>query len=116
MRECELMDIYRQPSSMDRVDLAFVGTLLALAFIPLLALVSVVARSLTPDRIEGFLWTATALCWLNALLLFALIRRLVPGEPVLALLAAALLIVNRSDSSRFFVLWTTNCYWTALFW
>src|SRR5262245_39163204 len=45
---------------------------------PLLLLPACVARLLTPDRIEGFLALAVALCLLNGLLLAAILRRLLP--------------------------------------
>lgn len=74
-----------------------------------------IALWLTPGRIEGSLWVASALCFLNGLLLFSLIRRVMPGALIPAVAAAALLIVNRGDTSRFYVMWTTNFYWTPLF-
>jgi hypothetical protein len=82
---------------------------------PIVGLCAVVAKALTPGRIEGFLALAVALCFLNGLLLLGIVRRLVPAGGALAVSAAALLIVHRGDASRFFVLWTTNYYWTTLF-
>lgn len=74
----------------------------------------VVGRLLTPGRIEGFLWLGAALCWANGLLLYGLLRELRPKMPLLAVVAAALLVTDRSDQSRFYVLWTSNFYWVAL--
>jgi hypothetical protein len=70
--------------------------------------------ALTPNRIEGFLWLAAAMCWANALLLFAIVRQVLPRARVLPVAAAVLLIADRSDPARFFILWATNFYWMAL--
>src|SRR5206468_3034518 len=82
---------------------------------PLLGLSSVIAKALTPGSVEGFLWLATALCCANGLLLTMILRRAVPRLGSLAFAAGVLLVVNRADPSRFFVMWTTNFYLTALF-
>src|SRR5262249_17394910 len=58
---------------------------------------------------------ATALCCANGLLLTMVLRRAVPRLGNLAVAAGVLLVVNRADPSRFFVMWTTNFYLTALF-
>lgn len=81
---------------------------------PLTYLSSTAGQMLSPGRIEGFLWLAAFLCWGNALLLFAILRELLPQARVLPAAAAVLLIVNRADASCFYVLWTTNIYWTSL--
>ncbi len=83
---------------------------------PLLGLPALLGQILTPDRIEGFLWLAAALCFLNSVLLMAIIRRLLPGALLVAGVAAALFIANRAEPLLFFPLWTTNFYWLALFW
>ena len=82
---------------------------------PLHCWLTPIALTLSPDRVEGFLWAACVLCWLNGLLLYAILRRLMPNSGSLPIIAGVLLIINRSDSSRFYVMWTTNFYWTALF-
>jgi hypothetical protein len=69
---------------------------------------------LTPGRIEGFLWLATALCWVNGVLLFAILCELLPQARILPAAATVLLIVDRSEPTRFFVMFTTNNYWMAL--
>src|SRR5262249_51952552 len=81
-----------------------------LIFLPVLA-----TRLLTPDRIEGFLILPTALCLANGLLLAAILARFFRAGSLVPLAGAALLIVNPSDPSRFYVLWTTNFYWTTVF-
>jgi len=68
-----------------------------------------------PDRIEGFLWTAGALCWLNGFLLFALLRRLVPHAGSFPVIAGVLLIINQSDSGDSIFSGRPISYWTALF-
>jgi hypothetical protein len=83
---------------------------------PLIGLQVLVAGILTPDRIEGVLYVASGLCFLNALLLMGIIRRLLPGGTLLALGAAILFVVNRSEPLIFFAGWATNFYWMALFW
>ena len=69
---------------------------------------------LTPDRIDGHLWLAATLMVSNALLLFAIIRCVLPSAPQIAAAAGLLLICHRGDTSRFFVMWTGNWYWTTL--
>src|SRR5262245_44764622 len=83
---------------------------------PLLGLAPVLSLALTPDRIEGFLWLAAALCLANGLLVGAIIRRVMPGGTLVAAAAAALFIANRAEPLRFFPLWATIYYWLALFW
>lgn len=72
-------------------------------------------RLLTPGRIEGFLVLAALLCLANALLLAGILGHFFRGSQIVPVAAAALLIVNPCDYSRFFVMWTTNYYWMALF-
>ena len=81
---------------------------------PLLVLPCALAQALAPGRIEGFLWLGAGLCWINGLLLFALLSELLPRARVLPVAAAVLLIIDRSDASRFLVMYTSNFYWTAL--
>jgi hypothetical protein len=81
---------------------------------PLITTPAVIAKALTPGRIDGFLWVAAFLCLANALLLYGVLRQIWPGAHALPAAAAVLLVVNRADLSRFYVLWTTNFYWTAL--
>jgi hypothetical protein len=83
---------------------------------PLLGVPAWLGQTVTPDRVEGFLGMAVALCFLNGLLLMAIIRRVLPGGTLVGVAAAALLIANRAEPLRFFPLWTTNFYWMALFW
>lgn len=81
---------------------------------PLTALPSVVGQSLAPGRIDGFLWLAAGLCWINGVLLFATLREVLPRARVLSVAAAVLLVIDRSDPARYFVMWCSNFYWTAL--
>ena len=81
---------------------------------PLIGLSALIGQTLTPDRIEGFLWLAVALAFLNSLLLMAIIGRLIPGDPPVAWVAAALFLANRAEPLRFYPLWATNFYWLAL--
>jgi hypothetical protein len=81
---------------------------------PLILLPCAVGQALTPDRIEGFLLLAVCLCWGNSLMLFCLLRETLPQARLLPIVAAVLLIVDRSESSRFLVMFTSNYYWTAL--
>jgi hypothetical protein len=81
---------------------------------PFTVLACAVGRSLTPGRIDGFLWLGAAVCWLNGLLLFAVLRELLPRARLLPVAAAVLLILDRSDPSRFYVLWISNVYWAGV--
>jgi hypothetical protein len=81
---------------------------------PFTMLPALLGQSLTPGRIEGFLWLASGLCWLNGLLLYLILRELWPEARVLRAAAAVLLIVDPSDPARFFVMWASAYYWTAL--
>jgi hypothetical protein len=81
---------------------------------PLTVLSWVVAKTLTPNRIEGFLWLGAGLCWASGVLLLALLREVLPQARLLGVVAAVLLIIDRSESTRYFVLWTGNYYWTTL--
>jgi hypothetical protein len=72
------------------------------------------ARWLTPDRIEGFLWVAVSLCFLNALLLYRLLGRVLPNAGCVAAAAAVLFVCNSAEASRFYVFYGTNVYWSAL--
>ncbi len=83
---------------------------------PLLGMQSFIASVLTPNRIEGVLYVAIGLCFVNALLLMGIIRRLLPGGVLIGMAAAVLFVVNRSEPLIFFVAWATNFYWMALFW
>ncbi len=83
---------------------------------PLLGLQAFVAQILTPGRIDGLLYVAVGLCSLNALLLIGIIRRMLPGGAAVAMAAGVLLVVNRAEPLLFYVAWTTNFYWAALFW
>ena len=81
---------------------------------PFTMLPVLVGQRLAPDRIEGFLWLATGLCWANGLFLFLILREALPRARLLRAGAAVLLIVDRSDPARFYVMWASNFYWTAL--
>src|SRR5437879_3428590 len=81
---------------------------------PLVLLPMGLARLLTPDRIDGGLILALLLCLGNALLLASILAHFFRGDRLLPLVAAGLLLVNPCDSSRFYVLWTSNYYWTAI--
>jgi hypothetical protein len=83
---------------------------------PLLGMPTFIAAHLTPDRIEGVLYVALGLCFLNALLLLSIIGRLLPGGVLIGMAAAVLFVVNRSEPLLFFVAWATNFYWMALVW
>ncbi len=81
----------------------------------LLGLCPWVVNLLMPDRVEGFLIAAFLLCTVNALLLWAILRLLLPTSGAVPLAGALLLLASPADPSRFFVMWTTDLYWTALF-
>jgi hypothetical protein len=81
---------------------------------PFTVLPCVVGQLLIPGRVEGFLWLGVALCWVNGLLLFAIVVCVLPRARLLAVAAAVLLIVDRSDPARFFVMWCANHYLMAL--
>src|SRR5439155_305603 len=78
---------------------------------PLVALV----RGLFPGRIDVFLWLGAGLWWANGLLLFALLRRLLPRARAVPWLAAALLVLHHADPVRFLVLFATIYYQTGVF-
>ena len=69
---------------------------------------------LTPNGVEGHLWLSGILIAFNAVMLYGLIRWMLPTEPMIAAAASVLLICHRGDSSRFYVMWTGNWYWTTL--
>ena len=71
-------------------------------------------QMLTPGRVEGHLWLSGILIAFNAVMLFGIIRCLLPSEPMIAAAASVLSVCHRGDSSRFFVMWTGNWYWTTL--
>ena len=75
---------------------------------------AMVGQFLAPHHIDGFLWLGAGLVWASAVLLHRILRELSPETPMLSVAAAALLIVDRSDAARFFVLWASNYYLTAL--
>jgi hypothetical protein len=72
-------------------------------------------RLMTPDRVDGFLLLAALLCLANGVLLTGIVSHFVRDDWLIPLAAGALLIVNPCDLSRFYVIWTTLCYWTTLF-
>ena len=63
---------------------------------PLVPLGAIVATHLTPDNVSGFLWLATALRFLSAALVYAIMGSLFRRNRELALAAAVLFIVNPS--------------------
>jgi hypothetical protein len=73
-----------------------------------------IGNALTPNRVDGYLWTASFMYLLNALLLVGIVRRLLPGEAAVAVAAGLLLLCHRGDDSRFFLMWTGIWYWTSL--
>jgi hypothetical protein len=81
---------------------------------PFTMLPALVGQFLAPHRIDGFLWLGVALVWATGFLLHRIVRELSPGTPLLSVAAGALLIVDRSDAARFFVLWASDYYLTAL--
>jgi hypothetical protein len=81
---------------------------------PTWGLAPLIGSRLAPDRIDGFLWAAGGVYLLNGLLLSAIMRRVMPGEPAIAAAAGVLLLCHRGDLSRFFVMWTGIWYWTSL--
>jgi hypothetical protein len=81
---------------------------------PFTMLPAMVGQLLAPDRIDGFLWLGAGLVWANAFLLHRIVRELAPRMPLLSVAAAALFVVDRSDPARFFVLWASDYYWTAV--
>jgi hypothetical protein len=74
------------------------------------------ARLLTPNRVDGVLYVAIGISFANAVLLMTLLRRLLPGAGPIAVTAAVLYIVNRSDSLVYYVAWAANFYCQGMFW
>ena len=62
-----------------------------------------VSRSLAPDRIDGYLWVMGTVWFLNAWLLYLIVRRVLPEYSILAAGAAALLVICPSEPSRFYI-------------
>jgi hypothetical protein len=81
---------------------------------PLVGVPTFVAVHLLPDRIEGFLWVGTFLCFANGWLLYLLLGQLAPRSAIVPGVAAVLLVINRADPLRFFVMWASNHYQTVV--
>src|SRR5262249_44996172 len=72
------------------------------------------ARTLPPERVEGVLWVTAGLCFLSGLLLYGCVRLALPNAPGVAVVAAAVLITNPTDPSRFYALWISISYLTSV--
>ncbi len=68
---------------------------------PLTPLVAILVGYLTPDNIFGFLWIAVALRFLSGVLVFGIVRLLLPHYLLLALAAGLLFVINPSEPTRF---------------
>jgi hypothetical protein len=82
---------------------------------PLIPLPVALADTVLPDRVEGFLAMTVVLWFGIALLLYGILRSAIPQSPGLALSAAILFVVNRSEPSRYFAMWTAIFYTATLF-
>lgn len=67
-------------------------------------------HALAGGRIEGFLWLAAAEAFVSAILLWGILRAVLPDAPAFALGASALYVVNRLDPLKFYPLWAGNLY------
>ncbi|MCA9052412.1 MAG: hypothetical protein KDA75_01180 [Planctomycetaceae bacterium] len=72
------------------------------------------AQLIAPDRIEGFWWVTSTIWCVNALLVLLIVRRMLPGQTLLAASAAILMIVSPTEPSRFYVCSMTLTYCTSL--
>lgn len=68
---------------------------------PLTPLVAILVGYLTPDNIFGFLWMAVALRFLSGVLVFGIVRLLLPRHLLVALAAGLLFVINPSEPTRF---------------
>src|SRR5262249_47656610 len=64
-----------------------------------------------PGRIEPFVVIAALLCVLNGLLLAAILAHFFRDDWIVPLAGGLLLVVHPCDLSRFYVIWTSDCYW-----
>ncbi len=70
---------------------------------------------LTPNRIEGFLYVATAVNLLNALLVMGILAQFFRDDWLIPLIGGAMYLVNPCDDLRFYIIWGANCYTISLF-
>lgn len=82
---------------------------------PLALLSHFVAQHLSAGNISVFLWYGVVIWFLNALLLFAILRNVMPRFTGVAVSAALLMVADRADPARFSPLWAGNVYCTAVF-
>ena len=82
---------------------------------PLMYMPHRIGAMITPDRIEGFLWLAVALCFFNGALLGGFLRSATSLPPDVCASAALLLVANRADYARFAPLWASNAYCASVF-
>lgn len=82
---------------------------------PLMYMPHRIGAMVTPDRIEGFLWLAVALCFFNGALLGGFLRSATSLPPSVCASAALLLVANRADYARFAPLWASNAYCASVF-
>lgn len=68
---------------------------------PLAMTMSFIGTSLTPSHVDGVLWAVLAAHWLTGILLYGIIKILLPRAELLALISSALFIVNPSEKMRF---------------
>jgi hypothetical protein len=81
---------------------------------PLTGLAHLAGHALAGGRIEGFLAVAGLLCWGSGLLLWAILRRVLPQAPAVCFAAAVLYVCNRADPLRLYPQWASNFYGAAV--
>jgi hypothetical protein len=81
---------------------------------PLIFSLSSVVRTLGPERIDTFLWLGVGLWLANGLVLLAILRQLFPRASAVPWLAAAFVVLNHCDPTRYQVMFATIVYHTAL--
>ncbi|MFV0446087.1 MAG: hypothetical protein ACK5Q5_21125 [Planctomycetaceae bacterium] len=72
------------------------------------------SRALKPNYRDGYLWVTGTLWFLNAWLLYLIVRRILPENRFVAVAASILLITSSSEPSRFFVFSTGQTYSSSL--
>lgn len=80
---------------------------------PLTPLGSIIAISITPDSIHGYLWIAFLLRFFTAVAVYGVMTLIIPN-PALGLSAALLFIVNPSESTRYLAVYM-HAYNLAVF-
>lgn len=81
---------------------------------PLLGLSFALGKLTGGGSIEGHLWFAWIITTVNAILLWGLVRLMLPNASAMAFAAAALLVINRADPLKFYPLWAASPYSLAV--